>query len=508
MPGYAEKFHTLMQWEMETFVTPFINTSFLARCSATIPKLLHNVIAIMVVHKLVDRQPDVNGVLEEIKALPLSVNSATSDEYDIARMPDYFNAWWKENLGSCRLPDMLPKSSVQDVMELVEGHFLELPDHVETGLLPYMLMVGMVHQPEMVGSAPLEQCRQTTIGRELLEILQGRMTNLLHSSDKLAGLVGPVDELTRAVASSQSLMDQLNADDNASLRTHQTAFLFFPHTLTTHLFPQHMTTIPPDLALYQTYLAGELVYDTFMSKIHQQPVKPMGVRLLDVDTCIALEQLANVLAVAYFNPVCLKIDMVRYNECLEKQESNQNEKREQTLLKKFPPDKQLVLTTPCVIIDSGGRIIVWYLPGAMTGMIMTDMQCATKCIGNLLNNSITTRKPTEWRTHESNFYPSLDGKITPGCINISPAWFQQGREKHGFPKLDPENGFSPQGSTALKGDVGRNITTSLQRSGILVSAALRVMHPDLYRAGIKTQVQLGEWATRYQLHDMSYHLKH
>ncbi|KAG1892839.1 uncharacterized protein F5891DRAFT_986360 [Suillus fuscotomentosus] len=233
-----------------------------------------------------------------------------------------------------------------------------------------------------------------------------------------------------------------------------------------------MTTIPPDWALYQTYLAGELVYDTFMSKIHRQLVKPMSVGLLDVDTCIDLEQLANVLAVAYFNP------------------------------------EQVVLRTPSVIIDSGGRIIVWYLPGAMTGMIMTDMQSATNSIGHLLNDSITTRKATEWRTHESNFYPSPDGKITPGCINISPAWFQQGREKHGFPKLDPEDGFSPQVSAALKGDVGHNITTSLQRSGILVPAALRVMHPDLYRAGIKTQVRLGAWATQYQLEDMCHHLKH
>lgn len=148
--------------------------------------------------------------------------------------------------------------------------------------------------------------------------------------------------------------------------------------------------------------------------------------------------------------VHLKIDMVRYNESLEKYESGRSEKREQTLLDKFPPAEQVVLRTPSVIIDSGGRIIVWYLPGAMTGMIMvclistfisyfissgciwqysqTDMQCATNSIGNLLNDSITTRKATEWRTHESNFYPSPDGKITPSCINISPAWFQQGRE--------------------------------------------------------------------------------
>ncbi|KAG2055031.1 hypothetical protein BDR06DRAFT_883048 [Suillus hirtellus] len=33
------------------------------------------------------------------------------------------------------------------------------------------------------------------------------------------------------------------------------------------------------------------------------------------------------------------------------------------------------------------------------------------------------------------------------------------------------------------------------------------MHPDLYLAGIKTQVRLGEWVSWYQLHDMCYHLQ-
>ncbi|KAG2129656.1 uncharacterized protein EDB93DRAFT_1108643 [Suillus bovinus] len=217
-------------------------------------------------------------------------------------------------------------------------------------------------------------------------------------------------------------------------------FCFIPCPLTGHSFPLHMVNIPQDWALYQTYLAGELVYDIFISKISQQPVQQMSTGLLDIDTCIALEHLANVLAIAYTNP---------------------------------------------------GRIIVWYLPGGMTGMMMTDMYCATHSMRDLLIDSITTRKVTEWRTHESNFYPSLDGKVTPGCINISPAWLQQGIEKHGFPNLDPEDGFSPGVSATLKGDSGHNIMTSLQRSSILVSAALQVMHPDLFQAGIEIHVRLG-----------------
>lgn len=87
----------------------------------------------MTAHTLVDRRPDVDAILQDIKALRLSVDSNACDDYDIAHMPDYFNDWWKESLGSCRVSDMLPKSSIKDVMDLVEFHCSQLvspSDHV------------------------------------------------------------------------------------------------------------------------------------------------------------------------------------------------------------------------------------------------------------------------------------------------------------------------------------------------------------------------------------------
>lgn len=58
------------------------------------------------------------------------------------------------------------------------------------------------------------------------------------------------------------------------------------------------------------------------------------------------------------------------------------------------------------------------------------MHLAAKSMDRLLKKSISTGKSNQsnWRTNISNFYPSPDGKVTPGCINVSPAWFQQGRE--------------------------------------------------------------------------------
>ncbi|KAG1717903.1 uncharacterized protein EDB91DRAFT_1090489 [Suillus paluster] len=256
-------------------------------------------------------------------------------------MPDYFNDWWKESLGSCRVSDMLPKSSIKDVMDLVEFHCSQLgPDPL----------------PDTTGSTSLVQCHKTPIGRELLDMLQGRMNNFRSSSDRLAGLVGPIDELTRAVASSQALIDRLNTD-------HLVNMLYYYMLLSYSL--QYMVAIPLDWALYQTYLAGELVHEIFMSTIHQRPAKNMNLGLLDIDTCIALEHLANVMASAYSNA-----DMVRYNDALDKDESGRSAKREQTLFDRFPPEQEHFLTTPAVIVDSGGRIIVWYLPGAMAAMMM------------------------------------------------------------------------------------------------------------------------------------------
>ncbi len=47
-----------------------------------------------------------------------------------------------------------------------------------------------------------------------------------------------------------------------------------------------MVTIPIDWALYQTYLAGELVHEIVMATILHRPVRDMNLGLLDIDTCI------------------------------------------------------------------------------------------------------------------------------------------------------------------------------------------------------------------------------
>ncbi|KAG1844902.1 hypothetical protein C8R48DRAFT_617675 [Suillus tomentosus] len=147
---------------------------------------------------------------------------------------------------------------------------------------------------------------------------------------------------------------------------------------------------------------------------------------------------------------------------------------------------------PSVLVDSGGRIILWYLPEAISLWIQADMEEATIGMGHLLKTSMTSGEETHWRTYAGYFHKSDRDPLTPGCINMAPCWFQQGREVR--PAFSTVMSAHPTVSGTLKGEGAHIVITSMQRSVLLASAALRVMHPELYWASVKTQIQLARWA--------------
>ncbi|KAJ8583552.1 hypothetical protein M405DRAFT_748453 [Rhizopogon salebrosus TDB-379] len=164
----------------------------------------------------------------------------------------------------------------------------------------------------------------------------------------------------------------------------------------------------------------------------------------------------------------------------------------------------MIVDVPCVFIDARGRVLLWYLPGTINNMIRDDMYAATVGMGDLLKKSVTAGKAGPWRTDHLSFHEGANERLTPGCINLSPCWFQQGHEVlgHAAPK------FSPEVSATLKGDHGTQLVISMNLSAILASAALRVMHPALYFAGVDTLLKLGRWARDSGLEDMCDRILH
>ncbi|KAG2103726.1 uncharacterized protein F5147DRAFT_775850 [Suillus discolor] len=253
-----------------------------------------------------------------------------------------------------------------------------------------------------------------------------------------------------------------------------------------------MNPIPADWALATTHIASEYVCRQFCANIGVLP-KVLPPPELNVVLLMACSTLTRTLADAYCNPVTINLDMVRYSEALQMQEKGLKPGREEFLLARYPPDCEIILERPAVVLDKFGLIVLWYLPGAIDDAIQNNMLVATMMMSSLLGKSIARSSANNtWCTHQSNFQPSENG-LTPGCINLSPAWFLQGL---------PAPQFHPEVSAALKSDDAPSLCWAIRRLATLVAAALRVMHSGLYWSSLTTQMGLGVWADARQLEKM------
>ncbi|KAG0693895.1 hypothetical protein DFH29DRAFT_1006832 [Suillus ampliporus] len=145
---------------------------------------------------------------------------------------------------------------------------------------------------------------------------------------------------------------------------------------------------------------------------------------------------------ALLNSLQLDFDMIRYNEALDKRSTGMMTKHEEALLHKFLIVPNNFWTSPGA---PGGRIILWYLPDAISPWIRAEMEEATVGMGYLLKKSMTSGQETKWRTFSRYFHTSDRCPITPGCINIAPCWFQQGQEFPSLMVFHPLVGFCPRG---------------------------------------------------------------
>ncbi|KIK75129.1 hypothetical protein PAXRUDRAFT_76007, partial [Paxillus rubicundulus Ve08.2h10] len=86
-----------------------------------------------------------------------------------------------------------------------------------------------------------------------------------------------------------------------------------------------------------------------------------------------------------------------------------------------------------------------------------------------------------WHIAHRNF----DGADMQGCFNFSPVWFQQGRNA---------STACPEVSATLKArnpdQGGRDWLEQMMVLSAVLSAAMAIMHPDLYAAGCEAIVHL------------------
>ncbi|KAG1718272.1 uncharacterized protein EDB91DRAFT_1090172 [Suillus paluster] len=217
-----------------------------------------------------------------------------------------------------------------------------------------------------------------------------------------------------------------------------------------------MTPIPTDWALHTTCIAADFVHQLFACHVgNRQPLASPPLAL-DVPTMLACRQLARVLANA----------------------------------------SQQLLEKPSVLMDSGGRIILWYLLDTISPVDSSQDGSSHGRDGLPPEN-----KHHQWtRVQLENILRSFSHERLPPA---NPRMHQHSPllcQPYGFP---PAGGFTPEVSATLKGEGGPKVIISMQRSALLASAALRVMHPELYWASVTTQMKLTRWAMENELDGIS-----
>ncbi|KAG1767065.1 hypothetical protein EV702DRAFT_956588, partial [Suillus placidus] len=186
-------------------------------------------------------------------------------------------------------------------------------------------------------------------------------------------------------------------------------------------------------------------------------------------------------------------DIARYSKLITAKDMGHNEQREAKLLERCPPghEGKKLVDKPATILDASGAIIAWYLLDALSDTTQKEMREATNLLAPSLEKSV--KADGNWRTHQKWFKQDSENVgSAPGCINISPAWFQQGHE----------NVSDPEVSASLKGPSSENILKGIARPAAIASVALRVMHPEQYFAGLQAFSKLGHKAVSKELPQM------
>ncbi|KAG1832578.1 hypothetical protein DFJ58DRAFT_847978 [Suillus subalutaceus] len=240
-------------------------------------------------------------------------------------------------------------------------------------------------------------------------------------------------------------------------------------------------------ALTVTHVACDYTEQKFNAeKTGGDPVIPSP--NLDTDLVMACDRLVDRLIKAYKNPIQMQIDIARYSKLISPKDTGCNEEREEKLLERCPPGHEgtKLIDIPATILDASGAIIAWCVIYIVTGWILNikwyvqnEIWVASDLLAPMLEQSI--KLDGIWRTNQQWFTPSSENDVlTPGC-----------------------NQSDPEVSASLKGPSSENILKAIARPAAIATAALRVMHPEQYWAGLQAFASLGEKARSKELPKMS-----
>ncbi|KIN94820.1 hypothetical protein M404DRAFT_167285, partial [Pisolithus tinctorius Marx 270] len=154
------------------------------------------------------------------------------------------------------------------------------------------------------------------------------------------------------------------------------------------------------------------------------------------------------------------------------------------------------ITYPTVLIDKEGGILLWYLPNAISQAYQSEVWNSLGMLSIPLQHSLKSNGTGGWRHDVKNFRDAANLK---GTIDLSPAWFQQGRGPSN-PTHHPEVLLVLKSKSRSK-EVREWLQCTAGLHAVL-SGALRLIHPNMYLHGWEAIARLRSKAVAWQDQDM------
>lgn len=184
------------------------------------------------------------------------------------------------------------------------------------------------------------------------------------------------------------------------------------------------------------------------------------------------------------NPVNVDWDAEHYADQLLPTERGSSETRESAWRRAFPPPKNIQLESglksvenPMTVIDIHGRVLVWYLPKALSPDRQEKFFNATKLLDTLFGKG---RHADSRRKHKH-------ASINSGWLELSP-----GRCKPNCEGPDFGLEVSEHLRILHEGGAGPSWLTEARESVALLSASLSILHQGLFSAGVQCMFTMKE----------------
>ncbi|KAG1866109.1 hypothetical protein F4604DRAFT_1928111 [Suillus subluteus] len=194
-PAYKASFVQHLQWEVYSFVFPYINICMVFNTHLTMTDLLHSILSRF--SRLQTRNITSEQFYAEFFMHCFPHDPELRSTHRVVLK--YAHDWWKDRFDT--LGFALPSLDVNEVLDMMADHFEQLP--MGAMLLPGPAVAGQVEGDPLLNQILAVKACVQHLGDSLERMLQEKTMMAVAAASSMSKLEGPMDQLEEALLTSR-----------------------------------------------------------------------------------------------------------------------------------------------------------------------------------------------------------------------------------------------------------------------------------------------------------------